>query len=179
MALSLAFVGLVQGGHELHHLLLRRTGDAQVGGDLVALEGTQAHAGVHALLQDLVRVVFGHLLDVHAAFGAVDDHVASAGAVQQHAHVVLLGLAGAGVVHVLGDEHLVHLLPLAGGVCGVFSIMPMMASAFSRTSSMFLASFTPPPLPRPPAWICAFTTHHLVPVSWLRRLAWSTASSAL
>ena len=57
-----------------------------------------------------------------------------------------------------------------GGVCGVFSIMPMIASLLARTSSMFLASFTPPPLPRPPAWICAFTTHHLVPVSWLKSL---------
>jgi hypothetical protein len=33
----------------------------------------------------------------------------------------------------------------------------MMAPAFSFTSSIVFASFTPPPLPRPPAWICAFT----------------------
>ena len=67
----------------------------------------------------------------------------------------------------------------SGGVWGVFSIMPMMSPDRSFTSSRLLASFTPPPLPRPPAWICAFTTHHLVPVSWASRLACSTASSAL
>src|SRR6266567_2766966 len=36
--------------------------------------------------------------------------------------------------------------------------MPRMLPASSRTSSIDLASLTPPPLPRPPAWICAFTT---------------------
>ena len=31
-------------------------------------------------------------------------------------------------------------------------------SAYVRTSSRFLATLTPPALPRPPAWICALTT---------------------
>ena len=32
-----------------------------------------------------------------------------------------------------------------------------MSRAYFFTSSALLAIFTPPPLPRPPAWICAFT----------------------
>src|SRR6188474_2894279 len=40
---------------------------------------------------------------------------------------------------------------------------------------MDFATFTPPPLPRPPAWICAFTTHTLPPSFF----AASTASSTL
>src|SRR4051812_46056193 len=37
--------------------------------------------------------------------------------------------------------------------------MPSIFWARLRTSSIDFATFTPPPLPRPPAWICAFTTH--------------------
>ena len=36
--------------------------------------------------------------------------------------------------------------------------MPRISLARSRTSSIERASLTPPPLPRPPAWICALTT---------------------
>ena len=36
--------------------------------------------------------------------------------------------------------------------------MPSMASESACTSVSDLAIFTPPPLPRPPAWICALTT---------------------
>src|SRR5688572_32699558 len=44
-----------------------------------------------------------------------------------------------------------------------------------RTSSIDFATLTPPPLPRPPAWICAFTTHTLPPSFF----AAATASSTL
>ena len=37
--------------------------------------------------------------------------------------------------------------------------MPRIWPASVFTSSTERASLTPPPLPRPPAWICAFTTH--------------------
>src|SRR5207237_541952 len=50
-----------------------------------------------------------------------------------------------------------------GPVWCVTSVMPRIFFARSRTSSMDLATFTPPPLPRPPAWICAFTTQTLPP----------------
>src|SRR3954471_10106250 len=37
--------------------------------------------------------------------------------------------------------------------------MPIIFSKIPPASSGDFPSFTPPPLPRPPAWICAFTTH--------------------
>jgi hypothetical protein len=54
------------------------------------------------------------------------------------------------------------------------SVMPIIARASFSASCGDRASLTPPPLPRPPAWICAFTTTTPVP----RRLAISTASAA-
>src|SRR5450631_2446416 len=60
-----------------------------------------------------------------------------------------------------------------GPVWCVTSVMPSIFEAMSRTSSMERASFTPPPLPRPPAWIWAFTTHTGPPSFF----AASTASS--
>ena len=40
-------------------------------------------------------------------------------------------------------------------------------------------TFTPPPLPRPPAWICALTTTTSLPVSEISVLAACSASSML
>src|SRR6185295_18785513 len=53
--------------------------------------------------------------------------------------------------------------------------MPRIFFAQSRTSSIDFATLTPPPLPRPPAWIWAFTTQTLPPSF----LAASTASSTV
>ena len=50
-----------------------------------------------------------------------------------------------------------------GPVWCVTSCMPRIFFACARTSSSDFATFTPPPLPRPPAWICALTTHTLPP----------------
>src|SRR5687767_1705895 len=41
--------------------------------------------------------------------------------------------------------------------------MPRIFSASCFTSAGDLATLTPPPLPLPPAWICAFTTQTLPP----------------
>ena len=46
----------------------------------------------------------------------------------------------------------------SGGVCGVFSIMPRIWLAAASAAAGSSASLTPPALPRPPAWTCAFTT---------------------
>src|SRR5882762_5599415 len=62
----------------------------------------------------------------------------------------------------------------SGPVWCVLSIMPRILPAHSRTSSADFATFTPPPLPRPPAWICAFTTHTLPPSSRVAATASST-----
>ena len=46
----------------------------------------------------------------------------------------------------------------SGPVWWVISVMPRIFLATSAASVESLATFTPPPLPRPPAWIWAFTT---------------------
>ena len=45
----------------------------------------------------------------------------------------------------------------SGPVWWVTSCMPMISPAAFRASSGVAASLMPPPLPRPPAWICALT----------------------
>ncbi len=55
------------------------------------------------------------------------------------------------------DIEALHELPGRSGL-GVTRVMPSMRSASFFTSSMDFTTLTPPPLPRPPAWICAFTT---------------------
>ena len=51
----------------------------------------------------------------------------------------------------------------SGPVWWVTSVMPRILLASSFTSAIDLATFTPPPLPRPPAWIWALTTQTLPP----------------
>ena len=51
----------------------------------------------------------------------------------------------------------------SGPVWWVLSCMPRICPASAFTSSSVRASLTPPPLPRPPAWICAFTTQTAPP----------------
>ena len=53
----------------------------------------------------------------------------------------------------------------SGPVCGVTRRMPRISSATFSASSGLWASFTPPPFPRPPAWIWALTTTTSVPSS--------------
>src|SRR5687768_12059964 len=55
--------------------------------------------------------------------------------------------------------------------------MPRIFRAQSRTSSIDLATFTPPALPRPPAWICAFTTQTLPPSFFAAATASSTENA--
>ena len=69
---------------------------------------------------------------------------------------------------------LLHEAVPAGPVWCVTSVMPRIVFAQLDASSGSFASLTPPPLPRPPAWICALTTAR--PPS---RLAISRASAGL
>src|SRR5688572_14234866 len=62
-----------------------------------------------------------------------------------------------------------------GPVWWVSSCIPRIFFERLLTSSMLFATLTPPPLPRPPAWICALTTQTLPPSFF----AASTASSTL
>src|SRR5580765_5545839 len=54
-------------------------------------------------------------------------------------------------------------------------LLPSIAAAAALTSSGVLQSLTPPALPRPPAWICALTTHCSPPSA----LAASAAASGV
>ena len=56
-------------------------------------------------------------------------------------------------------------------VCSVTSREPIMRSTASVRSRDELTSFTPPALPRAPAWICAFTTQRFPPTSSATRAA--------
>ena len=47
-----------------------------------------------------------------------------------------------------------------GPVCFVTSVMPSIAAAPASRRRASLHPLTPPALPRPPAWICAFTTRY-------------------
>ena len=51
----------------------------------------------------------------------------------------------------------------SGPVWCVTRFMPKIARALSCASAKSLATLTPPPLPRPPAWICALTTTTSLP----------------
>ena len=66
-----------------------------------------------------------------------------------------------------------------GPVCGVTRFIPRIFEASCAASSAERASFTPPPLPRPPAWICAFTTTTGVPSFWATLRASSGAGDHL
>src|SRR3982751_4403498 len=57
--------------------------------------------------------------------------------------------------------------------------MPRIFWAVSRAAAAPLTTLTPPPLPRPPAWICALTTTNSLSVSAISALAAASASSGL
>src|SRR5438874_5908428 len=67
----------------------------------------------------------------------------------------------------------------SGPVWWVFSCMPSIWPASSLTASTLLATLTPPPLPRPPAWICALTTHTAPPNCFAARAASSTVNAGM
>src|SRR5688572_27753258 len=57
--------------------------------------------------------------------------------------------------------------------------MPRILAACALTSARDFATLTPPPLPRPPAWICALTTHTLPPSCLAALTASSTENAAM
>src|SRR5215213_8775391 len=57
--------------------------------------------------------------------------------------------------------------------------MPTIFFATSPASAVVLATLTPPPLPRPPAWICALTTTTSAPLFFFTSSTAALASATL
>ncbi|EAU64946.1 conserved hypothetical protein [Stigmatella aurantiaca DW4/3-1] len=107
-------VHLVERGAELDELVHRGAREAQAEGQLAALEVQEAHRRVHRLAEDLLRVLGGHFLDLHAALAGGHEGDARGGAVQRHAQVQLLADG-----EPLLDVDLVDRLPLGAGLDGL------------------------------------------------------------
>ena len=106
-----ADVGIVQSGDELRHLLERLATQPEVEGHATRLKSLQPHCRVNLFFENQFRRFFRHGFNVHAALRAVHDDVASGSAIEQNAHVDFLRLTFAWGVDVLGNQHLIHLLP--------------------------------------------------------------------
>ena len=119
-----------------------------------AWNGWSPSSGSIGDAEDRLRVLRGDLLDVHAALRGGHDDRLPLGAVEGDRDVQLLGDVGG-----LLDEDLADELPLGAGLVGDELHAEDLARRAARASSGDLASLTPPPLPRPPAWIWALTTH--------------------
>ena len=94
------------------------------------------------------------LLDVHAAARRGDERDRLGAAIDQHRQIQFLG----DVVR-FGDQHQVHRQRAAAGLVGLHAACRACRPRRPSTSSSVLQNFTPPALPRPPAWICALTIH--------------------
>src|SRR5205085_6912837 len=66
-----------------------------------------------------------------------------------------------------------------GPVWCVTRFIPRIFWAVSRAAAAPLTTLTPPPFPRPPAWICALTTTNSLSVSAISAFAAASASSML
>ena len=84
---------------------------AEAVGELARLVGGEADGRVDDLLEDLLRVLGGDLLDLHAAFGRRHDDDAAGAAVDDHAEVEL-----ARDVDALLDEQALDHLALGPGL---------------------------------------------------------------
>ena len=171
--------GIVQFGQHLRRLFGEVALEAERGGDGAAVVRHQPGRRIDGDGLDLLRRVVGDRLDIHAAFGRGDDGDAAGLAVDQQCEIEFLG-----DVDAVGDVEALDLLP-CGPVWTVTRVLPSISSACGADLVDRCARRTPPlasgpsslnlPLPRPPAWICDFTTQS-GPGSFF---AASTASSTL
>ena len=114
----------------------------------------------HRIDRDLVylfRCGGGDFFDIHAAFARCHEDDALGTAVHHHAGVQLLPDVCAFL-----DKQTPHLLAFRSRLMG----FQLHAEDGRRVLAHFIErarELDPPPLPRPPAWICALTTHAFPP----------------
>jgi hypothetical protein len=81
--------GAVHGQHQLDRRRHLPALEAEAEGELAGVERQHADGRVEADLEDLLRALARHLLDLHAAFGRGDHGDAAARPVDQHAEIQL------------------------------------------------------------------------------------------
>ena len=126
--------------------------------DLVRL---QAGVGAERFLEDQLGRFFGDFFDVHAAGAGGHQHGQAGGAVDDDAEVQLAGDVAAGF-----DEHAADGLAFGAGLDRDELVVRAGCRRLWRLLRRLRTSCTPcclglsliVPLPRPPAWIWAFTT---------------------
>ncbi len=77
----------VKRAHQRHALLHLLAFESEVEGDAAAMELLVAGGGIDREGQDLFRRLFGHFLDIHAAFGRADERDAGCLAVDEQGEV--------------------------------------------------------------------------------------------
>ena len=113
----------------------------------------QADAGMDELLEDTIGRLFGDLLDLDAAVGTDHHHGPLGGAIEHETQVELpFDLRGPARRARAGRSARAARSGRSRGWT------PIIFCAARCASSGDLTTFTPPPLPRPPAWIWALTT---------------------
>ena len=117
------------------------------------VEGLEADRRIDVFLEDQMGRFRRDLLDVHAAFGRGHEHRALAGAIDDDAQIKFLLDA-----HALLDQHAPDRAAFGPGLVGDQIHADDLVGKFLGFRGTVGASLTPPPLPRPPAWICALTT---------------------
>src|SRR5579885_1654585 len=146
------FKGAIKGGEEIRGLVSKPGVQAQSVGQLSGLKGLETRAGMNRFLQDLLRALGSDDLNLHSAFARSHHHRPSGDAINDQSEIKL-----ASNIQSFLNQHLPHDAP-SGPVWCVTRFIPRISPATFTASAGLCASFTPPPLPRPPAWIWAFTT---------------------
>ena len=112
------YISIVEGHEELHHFLECLAFEAELVGHFAGLKALEPYCGVYPLLKDAVGSFFGHLFNVHTAFGTGHDDVLAGGAVEQYADIILFGVAFSGVVYIVADHHLAYGKSLSASLGG-------------------------------------------------------------